>query len=192
MFLFMKFDTFAGGVVLLRGSGVGVGGMNPFVGSALGIVPRVILPNKPVPGSVDGTYLGIPGRIAAHLQGMGLYNSMIPVSSGAITIWQLGYYGLPVLIVANAVLLAFLNSLLLSKSVWLHAVALFVIGLPAMVNIFSSADVVLMSIERALVVYALIALFSSRLRRRNSCLDRSEAGPKRPATQLCSDVHHRG
>jgi hypothetical protein len=190
--LFMKFDGFTGGCVLLRGSGEGAGGLKPFLGSLLGIVPRVFLPDKPVPGSADGTYLGVPARIAARLQGMGVYGSMIGVSSGAIAIWQLGYYGLPILIVANAVLLVFLNSLLLSKSVCLHALALYVIALPAMLNIFPSPDAALMSIERALVIYAIIAFFASRLRARKSHLSGSQAAPERPAMPLFPDAVRRG
>jgi hypothetical protein len=161
--VFNKFDSFTGGIVLLRGDGVGTGGPLSLLTSFLAVVPRTILPDKPVPGSADGTYVEIPARIAGRLIGMDKYASMTGVAPCAIAIWELGYPNLLLLIIANVGLLMFLNSLLLTESIYLHALALYVIGIPTFIAIFPSPDVVILNMERALLIYALIVLIAPHL-----------------------------
>ena len=158
---FMKFNSFSGAELLLRTDGPGAGGLKSVASSFLAIVPRTLMPDKPVPGSADGTYFGVPGRIAGRMSGMDMFSSMTGLPPGAIAIWQLGYANLLLLIAGNVVQLMFLNSLLLTSGFYLRALAIYIIGLPTFLPVFPSPDGAILSMERALLVYALIAFCSA-------------------------------
>src|SRR5262249_50255622 len=112
-----KFDSFSAGAYLVEEFGAGSAGMAPYIGALVALVPRALLPFKPVPGSVDGTYRGHPSRLIATAIGYDPDSSNVGVSPAAITIWQLGYPGLVLLVLANVIVLKFINSLLLAPSV---------------------------------------------------------------------------
>jgi len=172
---FLKFDSFSGSNLLLRAGGPGSGGLRSVASSFLAIVPRTLMPGKPVPGSADGTYLGVPARIAGRMAGMDLFSSMTGVTPGAVAIWQLGYPNLLLLIAGNVALLMFLNSLLLTSGFFLRALAIYMIGLPTLLPVFPSPDVVIMNMERALVVYALVAMGAA-------LFSGAQRGPRRTTT----------
>jgi len=178
---FMKFDSFSGGELLLREGGPGAGGLKSVASSFLAIVPRTLMPDKPVPGSADGTYLGVPARIAGRISGMDPFSTMTGVTPCAIAIWQLGYPNVLLLIVGNVAFLMFLNSLLLTNGFFLRALAIYLIGLPTFWPVFPSPDVVIMNMERALLVYALISVCGSFLgsAKRRQQAARIEEGPDR-------------
>lgn len=166
--VFRKFDSFSGAGLLLQAERAGSGGAGSVLSSFLAVVPRTLMPDKPVPGSADGTYVETPGRIAGREAGMDLFASMTGVTPCAIAVWELGYPNIIVLVICNVGLLIFLNSLLLTNGSYLRALGIYMLGLPTFLSIFPSPDVVIMNMERALLVYALIAfcgsLFSSSSR----------------------------
>ena len=53
-----KFDSFSTGAILVERMGAGRAGIQPYIGALLAMVPRAILPGKPIPGSFDGTIRG--------------------------------------------------------------------------------------------------------------------------------------
>lgn len=178
--LVTKLDSFSTGAILIRYSGVGVSGWEAYKGAVLSLVPRFALPTKPVPGSADGTYSGLPGRITAAAMGMDPTSGNVQVSPGATTIWQLGYLGLAGLVIANVVQLYLINSLLLSRSFILKVVALYAIGIPTFLPLYASPDVVLMNLQRVLILYGgLFVLCKAVFRPR-----RAESEIQRPYLQL--------
>src|SRR5208283_4062053 len=132
---------------------------NPYLGALLACVPRSLHPDKPVPGSRDGTYSGHPSRFIARRLGMSAEEGNVGVSPASVAIWQLGYANLLLLILGNIVNLHILNTLFLSPSVIARGIALTVITPPAMLGLIATPDVHLMNLQRlalVLVVFDLI------------------------------------
>lgn len=164
-----KLDSFSVGAFLLERMGPHYAGWQPYVGSLLSVVPRRLLSSKPVPGSVDGTYSGHPSRVMAAAMGMDSAAGNVDVSAAAVTIWQLGYLGLPLMVAANVLYLSFINALLLSESVLLNSVGVFAMSIPTFLTLFASPDVVILNAERLvtmfLVVSAICQLLAGVVRR---------------------------
>ncbi len=143
-----KFNNPLGGTLLLAKEGPEAAGLAPFVGSVLSFVPRFILPDKPVPGSADGTYAGHPTRIAAVLLGHDEAAGNVQVSAAAVTIWEIGYWGIPLLVLVNAAYLVFVNSMLLSTLLSRRVLGFFMLGAPAFLTLVPSVDVCIQSVIR--------------------------------------------
>jgi hypothetical protein len=151
--LVIKFNSpLCGQILLETGSGYG---FQPYIGSLLAVIPRAIVPDKPVPGSMTNDYSGHPTRIVAILQGMERTMGNVQVSPAAIAIWQLRYPGLILLVAFNLFALYLLNSLLLSPSVLCRTLAFYMVGIPAFYTLFSSPDNVIQLTERICVVLVL-------------------------------------
>jgi hypothetical protein len=153
--LVFKLDSFSTGALLLQVNGPGDGGLEPYAGAVFAGVPRIIYPNKPVPGSRDGTYAGDPGRLVAVLLGMDQDSGNAGIGMGSIAIWQLGYGGLILLIIANALNLWVLNTLFLATSVLGRATAFMVIAAPSLAGLVATPDVILMNLQRLILIIAL-------------------------------------
>ena len=151
-----KFDSFSTGAFLVRREGAGVAGWVPYHGAILSLVPRALLASKPIPGSADGTFVGHPSRLVAERLGMDLYSGNVNVSPAAISIWQLGYLGLIGMVLVNAIHLQLINSLLLSQSIPLKSLGLYLIGIPTMLTLFTTPDSLIMNIERVILVYVFL------------------------------------
>jgi hypothetical protein len=164
--LITKFDSFSNGAMLVERMGEGRAGIQPYIGAVLAMVPRAVLPSKPIPGSYDGTIRGYPTRIVAVQMGMREEAGNVNVSPAAITIWHFGYLGLLLMIFCNALHLYFINSLLLAPSVLFKSLAFFLVGLPAMLTIYAPPDILLMNMERTLLVFLFMFVVHYVLRRR--------------------------
>lgn len=77
---------------LLFYSGVGSGGSLVYTSTLYSLVPRFVYPNKPHPGSMDGTMDGLPGRLAANI-GSAKYSSVanVGISSSLEALWAGGF-----------------------------------------------------------------------------------------------------
>ncbi|HKO54267.1 MAG TPA: hypothetical protein VJ276_00235 [Thermoanaerobaculia bacterium] len=151
--IYLKFDSIGPGAMLVEGRGAGAAGVKPWIGAALSVVPRRILPSKPVPGSIDGTYRGTPQRIMAVDLGYDPDFGNVGVSPAAISIWQFGMLGLLPLILINTLNLRMMNSMLMTRSVFTRMVPIIVLNIPAFTGVFSNGDAILMGGERAFAVY---------------------------------------
>jgi hypothetical protein len=149
----LKFETFTCGSVLLERRGVGVAGVKPYIGALLSLVPRRIMPGKPLPGSVDGTNRGLPQRIVAIDFGYDEDSGNVQVSPASVAMWQFGFLGLIPLVLINTLNLRLLNSLLNTRSLLTRALALLIFTIPTSVGVFSTADFIIMSAERAVAIY---------------------------------------
>jgi len=151
-----KADRLSTGALLIRYDGYAAAGWQPYIGAFLALVPRQLLPSKPVPGSMDGTYRGHPGRVAAAAMGMDPASGNVQIGPAAITLWQFGYLGLIGLVLANALQFYVINSLLVSRSLWLTSLALFLVGIPTFLPLFTSPDMVIMNLQRTFVLYVVL------------------------------------
>lgn len=125
-----KFDATGPGVELLAMEPVGSAGLTPILSATLSPIPRILFPSKPVPTSRDGTYLGTPYRVAAKAYGDPELGQVMPVSASAIALWEFGWLGPLALVLANLVSLALLNSVLITKNVYIRALGVSLLGLP--------------------------------------------------------------
>lgn len=125
-----KFDAIGPGVELLAMEPPGYAGLTPILSATLSPIPRILFPGKPVPTSRDGTAFGIPYRVAAKAFGDPELGQVMPVSASAISLWEFRWLGPLALVLANLLSLVLLNSVLLSRNVYVRAIALSVMGLP--------------------------------------------------------------
>lgn len=160
-----KFDSFSTGAILVERMGEGRAGIQPYIGALLAMVPRAILPSKPIPGSFDGTIRGYPTRVVAVQLGMSAEAGNVNVSPASIAVWHFGYLGLLFMVLCNALHLYLINSLLLAPSLLFRSLAFFLIGLPAMLTLYAPPDILLMNLERIFLVFLLLFVVHRFLQR---------------------------
>lgn len=176
-----KFDHISTGAFLVKALGAGYAGWKPYQGAFAAVIPRRILSDKPVPGSVDGTFLGHPSRLIPAQIGYGSDSASMGAGPAAITIWQFGFGGLLLLVVANGINLYFVNSLLLSPSLIARILGISLLGMPSLATLLASPDVLIMNAERILVIYAFVYLaikFLSHYHQRASWSRQANFHPK--------------
>jgi hypothetical protein len=126
----------------------GSGGLQPVLSSFFAFIPRIVWPDKPVPGSQDGTPGGIPPRLAGMYMGGG-DAFWVGLSPCHVTIWQFGYvFGVIVFVISNLIYLKVLNRLLMSHSLWPRALALFTMVPPLFHQTITTPDLVVQGIVR--------------------------------------------
>jgi hypothetical protein len=176
----IKFDGVSMGAFLVEEFGSGTGGFRPYVGSLLALIPRFILLDKPIPGSADGTFRGTPPRLVAVSVGYDPETANVGVSPASVEVWHFGFLGLLPLVLLNALHWRLVNSLLSTPSFVLRSLALYLIGIPALVGIYNSGDVLIMMDERALALFFLLAVlpyFVFRPRRKAVAASAPPAAP---------------
>jgi hypothetical protein len=165
--LFIKFDSISPGAILLKFDGPGKGGLMPYVGSVLAIIPRYIYPEKPFPGSKDGTASGDPARYVPRLAGIFSESLNVGVSTVAITIWQFGYIGIILFILMNWLNLIIINEFLVSSSLILKSLGIFNLGFPSLFMVFTSPDKIIMNqfrIWAIILILLILNKFTSSIR----------------------------
>ena len=140
---FTKLDSFSTGYLLTANEGVGGGGLLPYVGSALVFLPRNIFPNRPIAGSSDGTIGGHPSRLVPKSINIISDSLNVGVSPVQITLWQWGYIGILIFIIATVFYLKYINWLLNSQDIMIKTLGMFLIGIPTFHEIFLASDVAL-------------------------------------------------
>ena len=159
--LYTKFDSIKTGVRLIKGYGAGVAGFTPYWGSILYFVPRFIYPDKPISGSIDNTYYGIPARLVPALINANDTINNVGVSPLAISIWHWGWLAGPIIIWLTGLLnINLLNYLLNKNTLLLKSLGIYIIPIPGFINIFQSPDVVIKHVVLALLCMILIKFYS--------------------------------
>jgi hypothetical protein len=160
--LLIKYDSISNGGVLVTYLGAGYAGFNPYIGSILSLVPRIIAPNKPVPGSIDGTYLGTPQRIVPNIFSLSASDVQnTGVSPVSVSVWQTGYLpGIFLFLVFNLLALMFLSSLLQFKSKIILGIAFSILNLPSAAYFLASPDYIILSYQRLIFLYLLVLVIS--------------------------------
>ncbi|MEO7998963.1 MAG: hypothetical protein ABI852_16040, partial [Gemmatimonadaceae bacterium] len=155
-----KFDAVGPGVELLAMEPPGTGGSQPLFSAALSPIPRVLFPSKPVPISRDGTYLGTPYRIAAKAYGEVELGMVVPVSAASISIWEFGFIGPLLLVLANLLNLVLLNSVFMSRNVIARALGITMLGLPNAEFFLASPSMLLQNSLRLVLYLSALAVAS--------------------------------
>lgn len=154
--LMTKLDCFSKGRVLVENAGAGAAGCKPYIGSALVFIPRLILPSRPVAGSVDGTYAGTPSRLVPRTEGILSDVLNVGVAPVHIAIWHFGYVaGVLCFVFVGAGYLLLLNHLLTSEWTFVRVLAVYTLAIPTFTGIFVSPDTV---VRNAVIVFGAIAL----------------------------------
>ena len=71
----------------------GFTGKQAYYNSIFFFVPRLVWPEKPVPGSIDGSLLTIPDRYIVYLIGGNSINNEAGVGMGGVAYWHFGWIG---------------------------------------------------------------------------------------------------
>lgn len=101
-------------------------GLNPIINSLYSPIPRSIMPDKPVPGSVDGDLYSM-GMYKTYAEIGGVDTNMVEFSSAAHAYWELGILGIIIFSILPAFYIYF--CILLFRNFG-------VIGLPLFVTVF--------------------------------------------------------
>jgi hypothetical protein len=142
--IFTKLDSFTYGSMLTNVSGYGSGGIMPYAGSLVGFIPRFMLPNKPVAGSTgDGSIFNHPTRLVNKNVGVNSDSLNVSVSPLSITLWQFGYPGFLVFVVAMFFYLNYLNYIISHDSFTYKTLGIFSCSIPALSTVITSPDVIL-------------------------------------------------
>jgi len=98
--------------------------------------------------------------------GMDPYGGNVGVSSFAVSLWQLGLWGIPFLVFTATVTLVIINVLLRTGYFLYVGLAYYWITLPTLSGLFSNPDVFILQGQRVLLFWLLIRLILRRQTRR--------------------------
>jgi hypothetical protein len=88
------------------------------------------MPDKPVPTSFNREQSGIPYVRAALDFGDIDLGMVVPVSASVVTLWELGYWGLPLFVVINILTIRFADAMLRSRSVLMGTFGIMLLAFP--------------------------------------------------------------
>jgi hypothetical protein len=168
--IFWKLDSFTGGSILTREAGYGTAGFTPYIGSLLVMVPRALVPNRPVAGTSDGTIKTYPSRLVPKTIGVESDVLNVGVSPVHIALWQFGYAGFLVFIIGNILYFRFLDKLLDSKDFLIQTLGVYAVSFPTFVTVFLSPDAALKNFVFVLFLALMLKLggkIRNTFRRRN-------------------------
>lgn len=137
-------------------------------GALLSFIPRFLLSEKPISGSLTGDEFGLPYRIAANLLGYEEHGNVV-LAPATLSYWLGGMPG----VVLNSIFFAilfFAISKLISDGIrrgspLLLGLAIYVIGIPHFIGFYSDFTQSLSIIVRVIFTYLLIVLISSIFKR---------------------------
>jgi len=156
--LYSKVNAIDTGLSLIQGYGAGTAGHAPYVGAALFFLPRFVYPDKPVAGSVDGSYAGMPSRLVPALVNESDTINNVGVSPLAICIWHWGWIGgMSAFLISGIVNLRLLGYLFRSNYLVLRLLGLWFVPVPGFLHVIPSSDVALKHFT--LVAFALVILW---------------------------------
>ena len=117
--IYVKTNSVNTSIPLIEHDGVGGGGAFVYLSTFYALVPRIIMPEKPQPGSKDGTYYGLPSRLTIIYSTQGSYNeiSNAGVSSCIEVIWAIGWWGLALLVIIHCIILLVFNQILFGEKI---------------------------------------------------------------------------
>lgn len=147
---------------LLEHDGIGTKGATLYTSTLFALIPRALFPEKPVPGSIDGTLSGIPARLNA-IYHRRRYNDIENngITSSLEALWAMGWgmYLLQILITGYLIFL--FNGILCGGKPLFVYFMFSLIGFPVCV-IDVSLVKVLLGVQRYIFIYLLAKLFFNR------------------------------
>lgn len=161
--IYTKTNSVYYGSYLIEHDGIAGGGPLVYVSTIYSLIPRSIMPNKPQPGSKNGTMYGLPSRLAAIYMSRGDYNNIlnvgVPVSIESL--WALGWVSYAIQIFASALMLFMFNNILLGKKIFFIYCMLAMIKFPVC-NMEISLVQILIQIPRFAILYFIFYLIFGR------------------------------
>jgi hypothetical protein len=127
--IYQKFNSFEHGTTLLEIEGTSRAGMSLITSALTSPIPRMLYPEKPVPFSINGEYSGVPYHLVPSLMGV-LAGVVVPIPASTISLWELGYIGLLLMIVFNVVNLLFINFFMKSELLLYRTMGFFMLTMP--------------------------------------------------------------
>ena len=153
----VKFDDISPGATLLALDGVGGGGLRPLTSALLSPIPRLLLPTKPVPISANGDQSGVPFVRAASQFGSIEAGMVVPVSPVAITVWEMGWSGVLIFVVANVLVLWLVEAWLSTGSILPGAFAFSMLSYPSFEFSLQSPSSLVRDLLRLAIAWALLS-----------------------------------
>jgi hypothetical protein len=156
----IKLNSFSPSVILVDNEGMGAAGINPYIGAALVFIPRTLMPDRPVAGSVDGTYAGHPSRLIPRSAGIQSDALTVGATPVYIAMWHFGWFGIPLFIATELMYLLIINRLA-SSSVFAHRIiSLYLLSIPTFHTVFTTPDTVLKSLIETASMLAFLKIIS--------------------------------
>ena len=151
---------------LLLYSGIGSGGSLVYTSTLYSLVPRFIYPNKPHPGSMDGTMDGLPGRLAANI-GNSQYSSVanVGISTSLEALWAGGFVMYFIQALFAGFLMVLMNFALRGKKLLFLYFVLSLTSFPVCILDVSLVNFSV-SIQRFIIVYMVFFLIFSGIYRK--------------------------
>lgn len=143
---------------LLLHDGIGQQGPKLYTSTLYALVPRIIYPDKPIPGSVDGTLNGIPARLNANYH----RDSHSDVENNGVTssleaLWALGWFMFILQIFISGYVIYLFNGILYGGKPLFIYFMFSLIGFPVCVMDVSLVKL-LLSIQRYIIIYIFFKL----------------------------------
>ncbi|UFH33337.1 O-antigen polysaccharide polymerase Wzy [Chryseobacterium sp. C-71] len=135
-----KLNSFAYSTALLKYDGEEFAGFNPYLGSLLKFIPRVVWNEKPTATSFNSEVSGIPSRRVPYLLGDTSETFNTGVSAYAVSAWQMGIFTVVVSIVFNVVMLFFINRCFMHRSVYIKSLGFMMTGFPQLIMLPTYGD----------------------------------------------------
>ena len=153
---------------LLYFSGIGSGGSLVYTSTLYSLFPRFIYPNKPHPGSMDGTMDGLPGRLAANINST-KYSSVanVGIATSMEALWAGGFIMFILQALFSGILITLMNIAIKGKKLLFLYFVLSLLSFPV-----CTLDVSLVyfsvSIQRFLIVCMVFYILFSGIYGKNS------------------------
>lgn len=150
---------------LLLHDGIGNIGPQLYTSTVYSLIPRFLYPQKPEPGSIDGTLYGLPSRLSAA------YNPTIKddyneisnngVSTPLVALWAMGWGMLFFQIIVSAFIIWLFNELLKGRKPLFAYYIFSLTGFPVCVLDISLISF-LMTTQRFIVIYIFLYVFLNK------------------------------
>ena len=155
-----KFNSIAYSSILLKYDGENFAGFNPYIGSLVKFIPRIVWKDKPVPTSYNSDVSGMPSRRIPELLGNRTDSFNTGTSSYAVSAWQLGYWTVLLAIILNILLFKLINHCFKNKSFYIKSFGFMLIGFPQLVMLPSFGDNIIQKLMEASILLLILLLFN--------------------------------
>jgi oligosaccharide repeat unit polymerase len=154
--IYTKFSSFEHGTTLLANEGISRAGWSLITSSLTSPIPRMFYPAKPVPFSSNGEYSGIPYYLAVSHLGFDSESNVVPVPASTISLWELGYLGLLMMMAVNILYLFFINHFMKSESLLFRTMGFAMLSLPTFEFLISPTGLIIKDALRIMIIVLVI------------------------------------
>lgn len=156
--IYIKTNSVYYGSFILQNDGIGGGGFLVYASTLFALIPRNIMPNKPQPGSKNGTMYGLPSRLSAIYMSEGNYNDISNngVSVSLESLWTMGWFSYILQIIVSAYMIFLFNGILNGKKLFFIYCLLSLINFPVC-NVEISIVQIMVQTQRFIILYLILS-----------------------------------